>query len=142
MDTIDSNGFVFCKKHIGRAGSYFNDSHTCISESSDYAYLENTRTIDKGVRGTREFLLPLLNSPLYVNENGTLAEDTIATFKNEAERSLEEMQRLGELSQFEVTIDPKQNVLSSSQLSITIKIVPVGVARNIVVNIGFALKIS
>lgn len=142
LDTINTSGFVFCKKHIGRAGSYFNDTHTCISESSDYAYLENTRTIDKGVRGTREFLLPLLNSPLYVNEDGTLAEDTIATFRNEAERALEEMQRLGEISQFEVTIDPNQNVLSTSQLSITIKIVPVGVARNIVVNIGFALKIG
>ena len=142
LDTIGQRGFIILIKHIGRAGSYFNDSHNAVSEASDYAYIENTRTIDKAVRGVREFLLPFLNSPVHVNEDGTLTEDTIATFKNEAERALEEMQRLGELSALAVIIDPNQNVLSTSQLSITIKLVPVGVARNIVVNVGFALRVD
>ncbi len=142
LDTLGQSGYLILIKHIGKAGSYFNDSHNAVSESSDYAYIENTRTIDKAVRGVREFLLPFLNSPVYVNEDGTLTEDTIATFKNEGERALEEMQRLGELSALAVIIDPAQNVLKTSQLSITIKLVPVGVARNIVVNIGFALRVD
>jgi len=142
IDALSDKGYIFLIKHIGRSGSYFNDSHTAISESSDYAYLENNRTIDKAVRGCREFLLPSLNSPLYVNEDGTLTEDTIASFKNDAERALEEMQRRGEVSAFSVVIDPDQDVLSTSKLTITIKIVPVGVARNIVVNIGFAVSVA
>jgi hypothetical protein len=47
------------------------------------------------------------------------------------------MVRDGEASAIGVTIDPNQNVASTSELTITINIVPVGVARNIVVNIGF-----
>lgn len=143
MDVLNGKGYLFLKKHIGRAGSYFNDSHNAVSESSDYAYIENVRTIDKGTRGVRTFLLPYLNSPVYVNpEDGKLTEDTIATFKNEAERALDEMERLGEVSGFSVSIDPDQNVLRDSQIVISIIIVPVGVARNIVVNIGFNVSIQ
>ena len=141
-DTLGDKRYIFLRKHIGLAGSYFNDSHTAISESSDYAYIENNRTIDKAVRQCREFLLPSLNSPLYVNENGTLSEDTIASFKNDTDNALEDMQRRGEVSSFQTLIDPEQDVLSTSKLAITIKIVPVGVARNIVVNIGFAVNLS
>jgi len=142
IQTLNDKGYIFLLKHIGTAGSYFNDSHTAKVVTSDYAYIENNRTIDKAVRGVRTFLLPSLNAPLYVNNDGTLTEDTIAGFKNDALRALEQMEREGEISAKSVVINPAQNVLSSSKLQITIKIVPVGVARNIEVNIGFAVKIK
>jgi hypothetical protein len=142
LDTLGTKGYIILKKHIGLAGSYFNDSYTASLSSSDYAYIENVRTIDKATRGCRQFLLPSLNAPLYVNDNGTLTEDTIASFKNDAERAIEEMQVAGEVSAFIVTIDPDQNVLTTSNLAIAIEISPVGVARNIVVNIGFAVKVT
>lgn len=142
INSISDNGYIALIKHIGKAGSYFNDSYTAISESDDYAFIENNRTIDKAIRGCREFLLPALNSPLYVNEDGTLTEDTIASFKNDAERALEVMERNQEISAFSATIDPDQDVLSTSKITITIKVVPVGVARNIVVNIGFAVSVA
>ncbi|QCW20336.1 tail sheath protein [Flavobacterium phage FPSV-S1] len=142
LEDLNVKGYIFLLKHIGTAGTYFNDSATAIIETSDYAYIENVRTIDKAVRNTRTYLLPSLNAPLYVNRDGTLTEDTILTFKNDTSRALEEMQRNVEISAFEVTINPNQNVLSTSKLAITIKIVPVGVARNIEVNIGFAVKVG
>lgn len=142
LSDLNAKGYVFLLKHIGTAGTYFNDSHTAKVVTSDYAYIENNRTIDKAVRGVRSFLLPSLNAPLYVNTDGTLTEDTIAAFRNDALRALEQMEREGEISAKDVLIDPAQNVLSSSKLQITIKIVPVGVARNIEVNIGFAVKIK
>jgi hypothetical protein len=141
-DALNTKGFIFLIKHIGKAGSYFNDSHTCILSSSDFAYMENNRTIDKAVRNARTFLMPNLNAPLFVNEDGTLTEDTIATFKNDGSRALEELQRNLEISAFSVNIDPAQDVLTSSKIALTLKIVPVGVARNIVVNIGFAVRVD
>jgi len=47
------------------------------------------------------------------------------------------MVRNGEASAIGVTIDPTQNVLTTNKLYVAINIVPTGVARNIVVNIGF-----
>lgn len=142
LDALNSKGFVFLIKHIGKAGSYFNDSHTAVNVTSDFAYIENVRTVDKAVRESRVFLLPRLNAPLYVNEDGTLTEDTIAEFRNDAEQALENMQRNGEVSSFSVTIDPDQDVLTSSKITIAISVVPVGVARNIVVNIGLAVRVE
>lgn len=142
IESLNTKGYIFLIKHIGTAGTYFNDSHTAVTETSDYAYLENNRTIDKAVRNCRTYLLPSLNAPLYVNPDGTLTEDTILSFRNNTARALEEMQRNGEISAFEVTINPTQNVLSTSRIAINVKVVPVGVARNIEVNIGFAVKVG
>lgn len=142
IENLNTKGYIFLIKHIGTAGTYFNDAHTAITETSDYAYLENNRTIDKAVRNCRTYLLPSLNAPLYVNPDGTLTEDTILSFRNNTARALEEMQRNGEISAFEVTINPTQNVLTTSRIAINVKIVPVGVARNIEVNIGFAVKVG
>jgi hypothetical protein len=142
LDAINAKGFVFLIKHIGKAGSYFNDSHCAIKGNSDFAFIENNRTIDKAVREARLYLLDKLNAPIYVNADGTLTEDTIASFKNDASKALENMQRNKEVSAFAVIIDPAQNVLSTSTVKISLEVVPVGVARNIAVNIGFAVKIS
>ncbi len=142
VQSLNDKGYIFIKKHVGTAGTYFNDTPTAIAVTSDYAFIENNRTIDKSVRVCRKFLLPSLNAPLYVNNDGTLSEDTIASFRNDARRGLETMQKDGEVSTYAVVINPSQNVLSSSKIVLTLTIVPVGVARKIEVNIGFAVKIS
>jgi phage tail sheath protein FI len=142
VNGLNSKGYIFLIKHSERAGTYFNDSHTATVVTSDYAFIESNRTIDKAIRGCRSFLLPDLNSPIFVNPDGTLTEDTIAGLKNSAARALEQMERDGEISTFQVVINPTQDTISTGKVIITIKIVPVGVARNIEVNIGFAVRIN
>jgi hypothetical protein len=138
---IDSFGYHFIKKEIGINGSYFNRPHTCIALTSDYTFVYNNRVIDKAIRGLRASLLPSLASPLVVNADGTLSEDLIGFFNSLCDRALEVMQRDAELSTFLVTIDPSQDVLTDNELTIAVKLVPVGVADTITVNIGFALSI-
>lgn len=142
INNTDNFGYIFLKKHIGISGSYFNDSHTCIPITNDYAYIENGRTIDKAIRSLRTFLLPQLASPILVNADGTLTEDLISYYETLCSRALEVMQRDQELSAFNIIIDPAQDVLSTSEIEITVELVPVGVARTISVNIGFTVSIS
>lgn len=141
INSLDSLGYVFVKKHIGIEGSYFNDSHTAVAITSDFAYIENNRTFNKAIRSLRTFILPQLASPVDLNADGTLTESLIGYYETLCTRALEVMQRDGELSAFSVTINPAQNVLSTSTLYISVSIVPKGVARNIVVNVGFTLSI-
>ncbi|WP_318546294.1 DUF2586 family protein [Flavobacterium columnare] len=54
---------------------------------------------------------------------------------------LEQMQRDGEISGFKIFINPDQDVLTSSKLQVTIKVVPVGVLREITVNLGLTIQI-
>lgn len=142
LSALRDKGYSFMRKHVGNANTFHMDSFTSTTVTSDFSTIENNRTIDKATRGVRVFVLPSLNSPLTINDDGTLAEETLQNFKAAAESPLEAMEISGEISQFEVLIDPNQNVLSTSKLIITIKVIPKGVARFIEINIGFTVALS
>ncbi len=142
LDTLNDKGYVFLRKHTGLAGTYFNDSPTAIAKTSDFAYLENQRTMDKAVRAIREKLLPLLNSPLRVNStSGELQATFVKSVENIVRNSLLPMQIANELEGISVYINPKQNVLATSKLEVNVKIVPIGVARQLSVNLGFSVRV-
>jgi hypothetical protein len=142
LGLINNNRYIFVRTHVGNANNYFNDSHTLDVTTSDYAYIENVRTIDKATRGIRKNLLPYLNAPLYVDaKSGTLRPDMVAFFETTAGRALEDMEKAGELSGYKVEIDPAQNVLVDSELKIQIKKVPVGVMRMVRIKIGYTTSL-
>lgn len=138
-NTLHDYGYIFLVKDTGFAGSYFNGDRTATAATSDFSKIRNNRSINKAQRNVRLVLLPLVNSDVFFNADGTLREDTLATFKNEASRPLVQMQRDQEISAFSVTIDPTQDSQSTGKVELTIKIVPVGVAEQIEANIGFSL---
>lgn len=142
-EKIHGNRYLFVITHAGDADNYFNDSHTLDVDSSDYAYIENVRTIDKACRGIRGKLLPWLNSPLRVDpSNGQLESGMVSFLETTAGEALEEMEKVGEISGYKVEIDPAQNVLATSALEIVIKKVPVGVMRKVTVKIGYTTSLS
>lgn len=142
VNSLNDYRYVFLLKQRGTTGSYWNDSHNAVIQSSDYAYIESNRTINKAIRVINSALLPLLNSPLDINTDGTLTDVSIEVFTTEVDRVLDQLRLDGNISQFGVSIDPSQNVLSTSQLDISVQIIPKGVARNINVKIGYTLKLS
>ena len=143
LEVLNDKRYIFPVIHAGDADNYFNDSHTLDVDSSDYAYIENVRTIDKACRGIRGKLLPSLSSPLEVDPGtGKLDTPTVAFLETTAGEALEEMEKAGEISGYKVEIDPDQNVISTGNVEIIIKKVPVGVMRKVRVKIGFASSLS
>jgi hypothetical protein len=142
LSALQDKAYNFLRKFVGVAGTYNNESRMAVTITSDYAYAENNRTIQKAVRGVYTSLIPALGAPITLNSDGTLTDVSIEYFKTLAETNLFQMERDGEISSFEVDIDSTQNVLSTGQLVIAINIVPVGVARNIIVKIGYNVSIS
>ena len=141
LNQLNNLRYIYLTKTIGYDGSYFNDSHTAIVSSSDYAYIESNRTIDKALRGLRTALLPALGSALKLNANGTMTDQTVAYFEGLCNSALDIMVRNGELSNYSARIDTTQLVASTSKVTIAVSLLPVGVARNIQVNIGFVTKL-
>ena len=129
--------YVFLRKFENYAGSFHTDGHTCTSFASDYAYIENNRTIRKAISGVNASLLPELGSPLTLNADGTLLDTTILHLTDAAAPNLDQMVRDGELSAYSIEIDPTQNVLSTSKLIVSVKLLPKGVARWIEVPIAY-----
>jgi hypothetical protein len=151
LTELTNKGYIYLTKEINVNGSFHNDAPTSVLITSDYAYVENNRTIDKAARLISENLTPKINAPLYVDAStGKLSQATIEDFKNDAFKALENMAAGAEISTNEdgtlpvnsVVIDPDQNVLQTSEIVLTVTIIPVGVARQITVNIGFAVSVG
>lgn len=137
LETLNSKRYVFARTHTGLPGVYFNDSHTATLGTSDFAYVENNRTINKATRLLRTALLPKLNSPILVDEAGQLAPSVTKGFETLCRAALEGMVSNQEVSAFDVFVDPAQNILATSELRIKAEITPVGTARKIIVDLGF-----
>lgn len=152
IDQLDSYGYTLFVPVIGLSGTYFyKDSQTASLSTSDFITQNRNRVITKVKRGTQSKLAPFRNSPLYVDSTtGKLSDSTIQTLRAEVLTVLNEMATAGEISYSQATgqvsdnsviIDANQNVLSTNKIEITVKIVPVGTASEINVNIGFAVQI-
>lgn len=141
LNSLNTSRYIFLIKKVGKAGTWVNDSHTCTLESSDYAYIENNRTIDKAIRNLYIGFLDSLNGPILLNSDGTLTNASVAYYEGIGEQSLDSMVRDAEVSAKDVVINPAQNVSSTNILSVAVTLVPVGVARNIVIKIKYALSL-
>lgn len=141
FNTLEEKNITFFRTYPMQTGVFISDSWTAIQRNSDFATLENNRVFNKASRLITMNLNPLLNSPLYVTPTGALTKSTIAIFKNETEKGLEIMKTAGELSNYLVTIDPNQDVLTTGTISIGVKLQPVGVARTIDVTMTFVVKL-
>lgn len=139
LNLKNTNGHIFFRTHVGNAGIYFNDSHTAVEVTSDFAYSENVRTINKASRIVRSTLLPDLNSPVNVDpDSGQLDPIIVATLEAKVKNAITaQMLNQNEVSGFDFVIDRNQNILATSELICQLEIVPVGTARKIIVNIGF-----
>lgn len=145
---LKDKGYTIMRKYAPRlGGSYSERVPTAVAATSDYAWLEYNRTIDKAIRVTETALTPYLQSNVRLKGDGTLREEVIGFFTDLVATGLIDMMAAGEISgdpsdiKQMVLIDPAQDVLETSTLVITIKIVPVGVAEFITVNIGLTVEL-
>lgn len=134
----DDKQYLMLQKDHSVSGTFLADSWTATDPTSDYVTIENNRTIQKVIRQLLRKLAPQQNRPVYVAPNGTLRIDTIKFWEALAAESLTVMQSAGEISSYGVYINPNQNVLATSEVVLEIRVQPVGVAREIIVNLGLA----
>lgn len=137
LGELNEKRFIFARTHTGLPGVYFNDSATCTTGTSDFAYVENNRTINKATRLLRTALLPKLASPVLVDIDGKLPQSVSKSFEGLCRSALEGMVANQEVSAFDVYVDPKQNILATSELKVKAEITPIGTARKIMVDLGF-----
>jgi len=149
IDALNDEGYtLLVNRRV--AGSYFYDDPTGGIETSDYTYLSNVRAISKAKRLLLQYLAPLQNMPLFVNAStGLMNEQTIGKFTAKCQEALNNMavnqelqvdQSTGRIPDGSISIDPTQNVLTTSKVAILVRIQPIGVARMIDVNLGFTVK--
>ena len=139
---VKDKGYLVARKYLPSiGGSYWERVPMSVVATSDYAWVEANRTIDKAIRGVSTALTPQLQSGVRLNADGTLSDDSVGFFKDLALDPLTDMQTDGEISAAEVLIDPTQDILSTSTLFVTVRIVPIAIAEFIEVTIGLVAEL-
>jgi len=141
LDQLDAYRYIFATTIANYTGTYFNNDWSAIVQTSDYLRISRNRTINKAARGLYQGVIPLLKSRLLVNADGTLTELTIQQFKGAALPYMNQMVANGDISAVDIIINPNQNVVTTNTITIGVKIVPVGIADFINIQLGFAVKI-
>jgi len=135
---IHDKGYIFGWQHTGKAGYFINMGHAACPIEDDYAYLSRGRTIDKAARLIRQVYLNDLLDELLIDDDGKLEQGIVKNFQSRGESIISiNMVAKGEASSVGVYVDANQNVLSTDRLTVELKIVPLGIAKEIVVNLGF-----
>jgi hypothetical protein len=139
----DTAKIIIFRKEMNYGGTYINDTYTAVTATDDFATRENNRTMQKAKRLIHAALLPHRNRPLKVDPNtGKMQAGIVAFMEGIVKAPLDVMQLNDELSGCFVSIDPNQNILSTSVLVIDVGITPVGVARQINVKIGYRVVLN
>jgi Protein of unknown function (DUF2586) len=137
LGSLKDTGHIIARKYVPQySGSFFERIPTSTISTDTYAWIEVVRAIDKAKRTVETTLTPSLQSVLNLKSDGTLRDDTIGYFSDLCVNAMNNMKAAGEISDFQILINPAQNVLSTSTLAITCKIIPTGTAEFITVNIG------
>jgi uncharacterized protein DUF2586 len=140
-DLLHDYGYIFLRKLSNVAQTYWNAGNCAVSPSSDYAYMEDNRTIGKMVRGVYASIVVLLNRKNTVNADGTLSAASISAYKEKADLPLAAMVRDEDLSGFTAVVDPTAVVATTGIIPINIKAQQVVIGREIDITIGFVAKL-
>lgn len=140
---IFEKGYIVPRKHVGRSGYYWADDPLACDPTDDYAHITNRRVIDKAYRIAYDTMLDMVLDELEVNEDGTMQVAVIKSWQQTMENAINrQMTANSELSATDgdgcqCYIDESQNVLSTSKVTVTLKVRPYGYARYVDVNLGF-----
>ncbi len=140
-DAIDDKGYIFFRTFAGRSGYYFSGDKTLTQPTDDFKTLSNGFVMDKALLIAYDVLVSELSDEVELSADGNIHPAIIKSWQTKVESNLTKlMVNNGELSAINVFIEPNQNVLQTGKVIVNIRLLPVGYAEMIEVNIGFTTK--
>lgn len=139
VDAIIAKGYIIPQAVQGLAGYFFGGSPSNNVATSDFAYLEDQRAINKVIRLANAYYATKVNSDVLLNDDGTLQGQEVGDLEAGGLNALQPMIEDKEISNANVFIDPTQDVGATDTVTVQIGITRVGVARTIVINLGYGL---
>lgn len=136
---IATKGFITWCTYPNVAGYFFSGDDTCSTTSDDYHYLARGRVIDKAHMLAYATFVQEVDDEVPVNADGTLEAGFCKWLSRQIVNQVNNaMTSAREISGVECEIDPAQNILGTNQLSVVLRLLPVGYATNIEISLGFA----
>lgn len=147
VETIHEKGYITFTTFVGRTGYFIADDNLATRVEDDYRSLTNRRVIDKAYRVAYNTLLDSLNDEVPIASDGNLSPAWCTSLESSvAQAIISNMTANGNLGNdpgdpndtgVKCTIDYKQQILSTSQLVVGLRVKPNGYAKYIDVELGF-----
>ena len=143
IQALNDKGYIYVGSYNGYGGFYFNDSHTCTLDSSDYGRIENNRVWDKAASTVRGVLLPRVKANMQKDPTtGFIREVEAKELEVIAEKSLEAMVASGEISGASIYVDAKQTITAETPLLIKGSVVFNNIIHEITFDLGLTNKLG
>jgi hypothetical protein len=136
---LDEERVCTLRTIIGRTGFYITNGRLLAGAGSDYKYIQFRRVMDKACKITRDTVLDFLNESFRVNADGTIDERDAIRIESKINAALEAgIVTPGSASASSILVSRTQNLTSTQMLALTVRVTPLGYAKSIAVDIGFA----
>ncbi len=135
---IAGKGYITFITYPNVSGYFFSGDDTCSAFTDDYHFIARGRVIDKVHTLAYATFVQEVDDEVPVNADGTLDSGFCKWLSQQIENQINNSMTVNrEISSVICMIDPVQNILSTNQLNVILRIVPVGYATNIEISLGF-----
>lgn len=135
-EALNDAGYIIFINYTAKNGCYLNGDQMAAPLSDDYGQLHLGRIIDKAMVIAYTTYISEILENIAVDEKGYLPTGACKSFEGMIENAIAGNMR-NQISSFTAYVNPAQNVLSTGKLEIDCKLVPLGVLREIQVNLSF-----
>ena len=138
MEVIARKGYITFTTYPNVSGYFFSGDPMCTATTDDYCMLARGRVIDKAHILAYTTFVQEVDDEVPVNADGTLDSGFCKWLEQQIVNQVNNtMTANKEISNVNCFIDPAQNILSTNQLNVVLKITPVGYATDIEISLGF-----
>lgn len=142
-DAIHDKGYIFLRTVPGKSGFYFTDDVTLTEDADDLSSIKRVAVIDKATLVALDIATDYINDEIPLNSDGTIAASIIGNIKADIENAINtNMTDQGEISGCKATLDPTQNIVSTSELKVRLDILPVAYSKYIQIDLGFTTSLD
>lgn len=142
IENLTEKGFIVARNYPGQTGAYFNDFPSCDLASSDYAFGENRRTINKAIILAYNALFPRINAPILIDPTtGKMDPSTGKAIEAEVKAELGVLVQESDASGVDANVDLDQDVQATGKVVVKIVIVAIATGRELQIELGFAKSI-
>ena len=138
LEVVSGKGYVTFTTYPNVSGYFFSGDPMCTATTDDYCMLARGRVIDKAHILAYTTFVQEVDDEVPVNADGTLDSGFCKWLEQQIVNQVNNtMTANKEISNVNCFIDPAQNILSTNQLNVVLKITPVGYASDIEISLGF-----
>lgn len=139
VQTIRDKGYMTLKRMPNLSGYFFSSDPMLTATTDDYATMARGRVIDKLHIIAYTVYVQEVDDEVPITTTGTIEPGFARWLEQQVENQVAlTMIANKEVSSVKCFVDPAQNVLSTNEVAIVLKVVPVGYLSEINITLGFS----